>query len=244
MAKKTSHTMTWLGHSTVLVEDGCGTRIVIDPWLSGNPVCPPEYHVLTEIDLVLLTHAHYDHIGDAIPLALATGADVVGIFELCDWLGKKGVEKTHPMNKGGTQIVRNVPVMMVHADHSCGISDGEEILYGGEAAGYVIELSDGFRIYHAGDTNVFSDMKLIAELYRPDLACLPIGNLFTMGPREAALAASFLGASQVLPLHHGTFPLLTGTPEEFARLIEGTEIGMVLAKPGEPFSIAGGRKGK
>jgi L-ascorbate metabolism protein UlaG (beta-lactamase superfamily) len=232
-----SHTLTWLGHSTVLIEDKNGRKIVVDPWLNGNPSCPKEYQTLSSADLILLTHAHFDHIGDAIPLAKLTGADVIGIFELCSWLEKKGVGHTHPMNKGGSQKVRDVRVTMVHADHSCGISDGDQILYGGEAAGYVVELSDGFRLYHAGDTNVFSDMKLIADLYRPELVCLPIGDLYTMGPREAALALSFLGAKKVLPIHHGTFPALTGTPEEFYRLIEGTGTGMISVKPGETFSL-------
>lgn len=237
MTDKKSHTMTWLGHSTLLVTDLNGNKIIVDPWLNGNPSCPKEYQSLSSVDLILLTHAHFDHIADAIPLAKRSGADVVGIFELCSWLGKKGVGHVHPMNKGGSQTVRGVPVTMVHADHSCGISDGDEILYGGEAAGYVVELSDGFRFYHAGDTNVFSDMALIAELYRPDLVCLPIGSLYTMGPREAARALSFLGAGKVLPLHHGTFPGLTGTPDEFERLIAGSGCEMIYARSGVPFTM-------
>jgi L-ascorbate metabolism protein UlaG (beta-lactamase superfamily) len=237
MTGMNSHSMTWLGHSTLLVTDKNGRKIVVDPWLNGNPACPKEYQTLSSVDLILLTHAHFDHIGDAIPLAKRTGADVVGIFELCSWLGKKGVGHTHPMNKGGSQTVRGVKVTMVHADHSCGISDGDEILYGGEAAGFVVELTDGFRFYHAGDTNVFSDMKLIAALYHPDLVCLPIGDLYTMGPREAALAVSFLGAKKVLPLHHGTFPALTGTPEEFGRLIGKSGCALISTRPGETFSV-------
>ncbi len=237
MPGKNVHQFTWLGHSTLLVRDRNGTEILIDPWLAGNPACPERFRGLSKVDLILLTHAHFDHIGDVLPLAKACGADTIGIFELCAWLGKKGIARTHPMNKGGTQTVGGVSVTMVHADHSCGISDGEEILYGGEAAGYVVELSDGFRFYHAGDTNVFSDMKLIRELYRPELVCLPIGDLYTMGPREAAMAVSFLGATTVLPLHHGTFPALTGTPEEFSRLISGKNCRMVQVRPGEEFSV-------
>ena len=237
MSQKNAHLFTWLGHSTLLVRDRNGTEIVLDPWLSGNPSCPESFRTLSEADLILLTHAHFDHIGDAVPLAKASGAETVGIFELCAWLNKKGVVRTHPMNKGGSQTVRGVTVTMVHADHSCGISDGEAILYGGEAAGYVVELSDGFRFYHAGDTNVFSDMRLIRELYHPQLVCLPIGDLYTMGPREAARAVGFLEAKTVLPLHHGTFPALTGTPEAFTRLVADKNCRVLSVRPGEPFSL-------
>ena len=236
MSERNAHQFTWLGHSTLLVRDRNGTEIIIDPWLAGNPACPESFRGLAKIDVILLTHAHYDHIGDVLPLAIASGAETVGIFELCAWVSRKGVSRTHPMNKGGTQTVRGISVTMVHADHSCGISDGEEILYGGEAAGFVVELSDGFRFYHAGDTNVFSDMTLVRDLYRPELVCLPIGDLFTMGPREAALAVSFLEAKTVLPLHHGTFPALTGTPEAFSRLISGKNCRMISVRPGEPFT--------
>ena len=232
-----SNRLTWLGHSTFLIETPDQKRIVVDPWLSGNPSCPPEFRQIGGVDLILLTHAHFDHIGDAIPLARETGAQVVGIFELCHWLGRKGVQHTFPMNKGGTQEVGGIKVTMVHADHSCGISDGDEILYGGEACGYVITLPDGFRVYHAGDTNVFSDMKLIGSLYRPDLALIPIGNLFTMGPVEAAHAVRFLGVPEVVPMHHGTFPPLTGTPKEFERQLAGESVKVRTLKPGESLGM-------
>jgi L-ascorbate metabolism protein UlaG (beta-lactamase superfamily) len=124
------------------------------------------------------------------------------------------------MNKGGTQDVGPLKVTMTHALHSCGIQDGDQILYGGEAAGYVLHLPDGRTIYFSGDTAVFSDMQLIEKLYRPDLAFLPIGDFYTMGPREAALACRMLNAKKVIPMHFGTFPALTGTPDELAKLLK------------------------
>jgi L-ascorbate metabolism protein UlaG (beta-lactamase superfamily) len=158
----------------------------------------------------------------------------VGIYELCHWMEGKGAEGTAPMNKGGSLVVSGIRVTMVHADHSCGILDDGKIVYGGEAVGYVIEFENGYRVYHAGDTNLFGDMRLIGELYRPDLVILPVGDRFTMGPREAACACRLLDARLVIPMHFGTFPLLTGTPDglrEEVRGIDGLEI--LALKPGE-----------
>jgi L-ascorbate metabolism protein UlaG (beta-lactamase superfamily) len=165
-----------------------------------------------------LTHAHSDHIGDAIPLAQKTGAPVVAIVELAAWLSSKGVTTTKPMNKGGTQIFDNIAVTMVNAFHSSSIQDGEQTLYGGEAAGFVVTLENDFTLYHAGDTCLFGDMALIGEVYQPELAMLPIGDHYTMGPKEAAKAVRLLGVRHVLPMHYGTFPLLTGTPAQLRDL--------------------------
>jgi L-ascorbate metabolism protein UlaG (beta-lactamase superfamily) len=226
---------TWLGHATFRVRTPGGKIILIDPWVEGNPACPQELKNIDRCDLMLVTHAHFDHIGDAIPIAQKTGAKIVGIVELLTWLGKKGVENLSPMNKGGTQHVEGIAVTMVHADHSCGITDGDHILYGGEAVGYVVTLENGFRFYHAGDTNVFGDMALIHELYHPELVMLPIGDHFTMSPHEAAKAVQLLRPKHVLPMHFGTFPLLTGRPARLQELTEGFGAVVHDIKPGDTF---------
>ena len=166
-----------------------GETLILDPWTEGNPVYPKGFEI-QRCDTILVSHGHFDHIHDVVPLAKKFGPAVVAIFETCVWLGKKGLENTRPMNKGGSQQVGSVEITMTHAVHSCGIQDDDgSIIYGGEAAGYILTFEDGRVVYFAGDTNVFSDMALIAELYKPDLALLPIGDLFTMGPQEAAVAA-------------------------------------------------------
>jgi L-ascorbate metabolism protein UlaG (beta-lactamase superfamily) len=183
---------------------------------------------------MLCTHGHGDHIGDAVAIAKKHGPKVVGIPELCGWLEKKGVKQISAMNKGGTQQVGDIRVTMVHADHSCGIQDGDELVYGGEACGFVIEFDNGIKIYHGGDTNVFGDMAIIRELYAPDIAMLPVGDHYTMGPREAAYACNLLKPEVVIPMHFGTFPVLTGTPVELSKLVHGVKV--VEMKPGQTIS--------
>jgi L-ascorbate metabolism protein UlaG (beta-lactamase superfamily) len=226
--------LTWLGHSTFRVETPAGKVVLIDPWVMGNPKCPEAEKKVKQVDVMLCTHGHFDHIGDAVEIAKQHNPVVVGIFELCAWMEKKGAKDTSPMNKGGSQTVGDIKVTMVHADHSCGISDGDEIVYGGEACGYVIEFDNGVKIYHAGDTAVFGDMAIIRELYAPDIAMLPIGDHFVMSPREAAYACGLLKAKTVIPMHYGTFPVLTGTPAELRNLVSGLEI--VEMKPGVTLS--------
>jgi L-ascorbate metabolism protein UlaG (beta-lactamase superfamily) len=216
--------LTWLGHATFRIETPGGKIVIVDPWIMGNPACPEKDKDIQKVDVLLCTHGHGDHIGDAVEIVKKHNPKVIGIFELCGWLQKKGAKQTSPMNKGGTQTVDDIQVTMVHADHSCGIQDGDEIVYGGEACGYVIEFVNGLKIYHAGDTNVFGDMHIIRELYAPDLVMLPIGDHFTMGPREAAYACNLLKAKTVIPMHFATFPVLTGTVGALQKLAPDTKV--------------------
>ena len=209
--------ITWLGHATFLIQAQSGMRILIDPWVMGNPACPDSHKDVGDLDAMLITHAHFDHIGDAVEIGKATGAQIVSIPETSHWLGSKGLETLVEMNKGGTVEVAGCKVHMVHAVHSCGITDGDQIIYGGEAAGYVVEFEDGFKLYHSGDTAVFSDMSLIGKLLAPDWAMIPIGDHYTMGPRSAAEAIRMLGIKTVVPMHFGTFPVLVGTPDDLRK---------------------------
>ena len=216
------HKLTWLGHATFHIETPSGKSILLDPWVMNNPACPNDKKNFKKIDLMLCTHGHGDHIGDAVELAKKHNPKITGVYELCLWLQKKGAKQIQPMNKGGSQTIEGVRVTMVHADHSCGIEDDGQIIYGGEACGYVVELEGGVKIYHAGDTNVFGDMQIIRELYAPEIAILPIGDLFTMSPREAAYACKLLKPKFVIPMHFDTFPALTGRPPQLAKLLEGS----------------------
>jgi L-ascorbate metabolism protein UlaG (beta-lactamase superfamily) len=210
---------------------------MVDPWVQNNPACPDSLKKVDDLDAMLITHGHFDHIGDAVEIAGAAKPEaVVGIFEKCNWLEKKKVEGCQAMNKGGTVEVAGIRVTMLHADHSCGIKDDDgSIIYGGEAVGYLMEMENGLRVYQAGDTAIFGDVALYGELFKPDVAVLPIGDLFTMDPRQAARAAQMLGVKQVIPSHHSTFPALTGTPaalrEELEKLAYECEV--IELKPGD-----------
>lgn len=216
--------LTWLGHATFRIETPSGKILYIDPWIAGNPACPEKDKAVQHVDVLFCTHGHMDHIADAVDLCQKHQPTVVGIFELCTWLEKKGAKNAAAMNKGASMTVGDVKVTMVHADHSCGILDGDQIIYAGEAVGYVLEFSNGVKLYHAGDTNVFGDMKIIHELYEPEIAMLPIGDRYTMSPREAAYACNLLKAKTVIPMHFGTFPVLTGTPAQLQKLVKGVEV--------------------
>lgn len=226
--------ITWLGHATVLIQTAKGTNILIDPFIADIPKYPKDFKLPSKIHFVLLTHGHGDHISDVVPVAKKHDSTVVAIYELADYVSKQGVEKTIGMNLGGTVQLEEVAASMVDAKHSSGAQDQHGTHYVGVAAGYVLTIPDSPVLYHAGDTALFGDMKLIGEFYHPEVALLPIGGHFTMGPKEAALASRFLGAKTVLPLHFGTFPPLKGTPGELATLIDAG-VRVVQWSPGDTF---------
>jgi L-ascorbate metabolism protein UlaG (beta-lactamase superfamily) len=240
---------TWYGHACVYIESEAGTSILIDPWF-GHPRSPASADIIERCDVLLVTHGHHDHLGampgaiaeaDALTIARRTRPIWPAIHELSLWLGSfedLGAEVVG-MNKGGTVEARGVRVSMVHADHSAGdwsAADGEP-LYLGEAAGFVIELETGRRVYHAGDTALFGDMRLIGELHRPEVAFLPIGGQFTMDPPAAARAVELLGVTTVVPIHYGTFPALAGTPDQLRQELLHLGLGDVIVldpAPGVP----------
>jgi L-ascorbate metabolism protein UlaG (beta-lactamase superfamily) len=230
--------LTWLGHAGFLIESPKGIRVAIDPWVRNNPKFPAGFE-WGKLDVIAATHGHFDHFGDdGIDLAKKTGATVVAIFELALHCGANGVEKVSGMNKGGRQKVAGIEFRMVNAVHSSGTSGaGREANFPADPCGYVMTFEDGFRIYHAGDTNVSADMALIGELYEPDVALLPIGDFYTMGPREAAKACQLLGVSRVIPMHWGTFPVLPGTPDDLRREIDrrGLATQVVELAPGQSW---------
>ncbi|HEY7306649.1 MAG TPA: metal-dependent hydrolase [Bryobacteraceae bacterium] len=230
--------ITWLGHATFELRFDSGEVLVTDPWIEGNPAYP-KAHKLKRVDAITVSHAHSDHIGDVIPLAKQFQPKVVAIFETATWLGKKGAKNTIGMNKGGTVDLGFVKLTMTHALHSCSIQDGDNFIYGGEAAGYVFTFKDGRRAYFAGDTGVFSDMSLIGDLYKPELAFLPMGDYYTMGPEQAALAARLLKVKTVIPMHYGTFPALTGTPEALAKELQGQDVRVWALAKGEAVEWSG-----
>jgi L-ascorbate metabolism protein UlaG (beta-lactamase superfamily) len=223
--------LTWLGHAAFLIESDEGKNIYVDPWLSGNPKTPESLKRPEQVDVIAVTHGHGDHVGDTVELSRAfPQAEIVCQVELKGWLETKGAlvgDQLPGLNKGGTQEVGGVHFTLVNAFHSSSADDGT---YTGESCGLVIRLEGGRALYFAGDTCVFGDMALIARLYAPDYAVLPIGDHFTMGPREAALALELLGNPPCIPSHYGTFPLLTGTPEQLR--IEAPDATLHVLEPG------------
>ncbi len=221
----------WLGHAAFLIEGS--KKVLVDPFISGNPSSPVKAYEL-KADVIAVTHGHGDHVGDAVEIAKASNCPVVCIHELsrileCETVG---------MNIGGTAVVNGVSFTMTPALHSADVEVDGKIVSAGCAVGFVIGM-DGVKIYHAGDTGVFYDMKLIGELYSPDVALLPIGDWYTMGPREAAKAVELIRPKVVIPMHYGTFPVITGKPEEFAKLVEERcpEVKVVILKPGESLEV-------
>jgi len=227
--------LTWLGHASFRLDSPGGKRIYVDPFLSGNPRTPESEKTPERCDLIVVTHGHGDHVGDTIAIHNELGCPVVAQVELRGWLTRNGVAddgQAHSPNKGGTVAVEGVKVTLTDANHSSSAPDGS---YAGEPCGVVLELEDGFKLYFSGDTNVFGDMSLIGRIYSPDVAVLPIGDHYTMGPQEAAVALELLGVPRCVPSHYGTFPLLTGTPEELRRL--APEVEVLAPEPGETIEL-------
>jgi len=219
--------LTWLGHATVLLTTSSGTRIVFDPWIEGNPKSPITLGALGDIDGIAVTHGHFDHMASVAALAEATGATVVCVPEMAAYFSSIGVGNIVEMNKGGTVHVVDVSLTMVSADHSCGVAVGDNLpyAYGGNPVGFIVGLptGQGGPVYVSGDTNVFGDMALIRELYAPEIGLMPIDGYYNMGPREAAHAVQLLGLSRVVPIHYGTFPILTGTPDALRGHLKSNE---------------------
>ena len=228
--------ITWLGHATFLLKSPGGKRIVLDPWVTGNPTSPESAKKLGQLDLMLITHGHRDHTGDAVSIGRSSGARVVAPYEVSVWLQQKGLKSVTGMNPGGTLKALGLQVTMVPAMHSSSIEEDGRIIYLGVAAGYVITFEDGLTIYFSGDTSIFGDMRLIGEMYSPSIAFLPIGDLYTMGPEQAAKACELLGVKQVVPMHYGTFPTLTGTPAKLRELVAPRGVQVLELEPGETAS--------
>ena len=227
--------ITWLGHSTFLIVTPDGTRILTDPWL-GNPNCPPAFSkpaALGKLDLILVSHGHSDHVGDVVQIARLTNAPVVCVFELGLYLAEKGLQTVRDMGMGGTQTVAGIAITMTQAVHSGSIVENGQIVYLGGATGFVLRAAGMPTIYFAGDTALFGDMKMIRDVYRPEIAFLPIGDHYTMGPDTAAIAAEWLGVRQVVPMHWGTFPVLRGTPKELKDLLAPKAIDVLELEPGQ-----------
>jgi len=226
--------ITYLGHAAFKVVSPQGLVILIDPFLKNNPKTPESMKEIDRADLILVTHGHGDHLGDTIAIAQKTNATVVAMAELGTYLTKKGLKNVVRMNKGGSYTFKGLRIVMTHAIHSSSVTEGDQIIYAGEPVGFIVRMENGFSIYHAGDTGVFSDMKIIGDLYQPNLAMLPIGSHFTMDPKEAAYAVKLLRPQYAIPMHFGTWPLLTGTADEFASLLKDQpDVKLIVMKPGQ-----------
>lgn len=230
---QSTNAITYAGHSSVFVEVG-GKRVAIDPWLKGNPSCPEKLYSPGALDLIVLSHGHSDHAGDAVRVALECKSALAATYELAMIMIAEGVpqDRVIPMNKGGSVQYGSLTVRLTHAMHSSSYDTKSGPVYAGEACGVIVS-SDSWSVYHAGDTALFSDMKLIGDSYHPDVALLPIGDHFTMGPKEAATAASWVRCNVAIPIHYNTFPLLTGTYDEFSKECALLGVETIELTPGD-----------
>ncbi len=227
--------ITWLGHAAFLLDGSM--RVLIDPFLTGNPNAPVKPEDL-KVDYIVVTHGHGDHLGDTVEIARRNDSPVVCIHELSRILAKQGVE-TIGMNMGGTVRAGSISVTMVPAWHSADVEDEKgEIISAGMSAGMIVAM-DGVKVYHTGDTDVFLDMQLIGELHKPDVMLVPIGDVYTMGIAGAVKALELVKPKVAIPMHYNTFPLIEKDPEDFKRAVEakGLDVEVVILKPGESFEI-------
>jgi len=226
--------ITYLGHSAFKLVSPQGLVVLIDPYLSNNPKTPPNLKEVDKADLILPTHGHGDHLGDTVAVAQKTNATVVAMAELATYLTQKGVKNVVRMNKGGSYTFKGLRITLVNAQHSSSVTEEGRVIYTGEPGGFIIRFENGFTVYHAGDTAVMADMKIFGDLYKPNLAFLPIGSHFTMDPAEAAYASQLLRPQFVIPMHFGTFPVLTGTPEAFLQEMKDQPgVKVIVMNPGQ-----------
>ncbi len=236
MAKR--NTLTFFGHAAFKITTKEGLKIWIDPWLD-NPMAPDNAREYMSADIILITHGHSDHMGNCMEMVNSSATEIVAIHEIQQYLLAKGFPNVTGMNIGGSYHTKGINITMVPAIHSSSIQEGQELVYAGEAAGFIVALEDGLKLYHAGDTALFGDMAIMSTLYNPSIAMLPIGDHYVMGPREAAYACKLLDPKVIIPMHYGTFPALTGTPQEFQRQLKAHHIDadLEVMKPGDTIEL-------